>query len=192
VERLDRVDHADLGPVVLDRGQDGVEVGLRQHGHVERLAGRVLQPLVAQADLRRRLLARDVQRRAPGADEVAHRHAGQRRLADPGRAAQQHQRARDETAAEDAVQLADAGGQARDMTRLDVAQGHGRRCRARATRPGAATTAPTRARGRRALLDERVPLAAARALAVPAGFGVAACGADVDGGWTGHLGGHRG
>ena len=118
VERLHRVDHAHLGPLGVERGQHRVEVGLGQHGHLERGAG---QPLGAQADLRGRLLARDVQRAPPGALQVPERHRGQRRLADARRAADQHQRAGDEPAAQDAVELADRGLEA------DVAHGLHRR-----------------------------------------------------------------
>ena len=50
------------------------------------------------------------------------RARGERGLADAGRAAEQHQRAGHEAAAEHAVELADAGRQPRDRRRLDVAR----------------------------------------------------------------------
>ena len=55
---------ADLRALGVDRREHGVQVGLRQHRHLERRAG---QPLGAQPDLRRRLLAGDVQRPPAGA-----------------------------------------------------------------------------------------------------------------------------
>ena len=70
----------------------------------------------------------------PGGAEVAERHPGQRRLADPGRAAEQDQRARDEAAAEDPVELGDPGAQPVDLGRRDVAQRHRPRRRARPPR----------------------------------------------------------
>ena len=110
MQRLHRVDHAHLGPLGLERGEHRVQVGLGQHGHLQRRAG---QPLGAQPDLRRGLLPGDVERPAPGALEVPERHRRQRRLADAGRAADQHERAGHQPAAEDPVQLADAGVQPR-------------------------------------------------------------------------------
>ena len=105
VERLHGVDHAHLGPLRVERGDHRVEVGLGEHGHLER---RAREPLRAQLDLRRALLAGDVEGAAAGALEVAERHRGQRRLADAGRAAEEHEAAGHEAAAEDAVELADA------------------------------------------------------------------------------------
>ena len=61
VQRLDRVDHAHLGPLGLQRGEHRVQVGLGEHGHLQRRAG---QPLGPQPDLRRGLLAGDVERPA--------------------------------------------------------------------------------------------------------------------------------
>ena len=77
--------------------------------------------------------------RAPGAREVAQRHAGQRRLADARRAAEQHERAGHEAAAEHAVELADPGRQPRDA----AAGWTSRSATARAARPRRA--APPRA-----------------------------------------------
>ena len=110
------------GRSASERRHHGLQVGLRQHRDVER---RAREPLGAQADLRRRLLARDVERPPAGALQVAERHRRQRRLADARRAADQHQRAGHEPAAEHAVQLADrrsAG--ARAATALTVGQRH--------------------------------------------------------------------
>jgi hypothetical protein len=165
VERLDRVDHAGGGPLGAQGGEHGVEVGLRQDRHVESACA---QALGAQADLGGGLLARDVERRLPRRREMAEGHVRERGLADARRAAEQDERAGDETAAEHPVELADAGAQARHALDRDVAQRNRPRRRPAAARAGTHGGAPAaRARGGRALLDERVPLAAARAAAVP-------------------------
>ena len=62
--------------------------------------------------------------RWPRRGEVAERHRGDRALADPRRAAEQHQRAGDQPAAEDAVELTDPGLEPGDRRRLDLAQRH--------------------------------------------------------------------
>ena len=100
----------DLGPLGLDRGDHGVEVGLGHDRHPQR--GRA-EPLGAQPDLGGRLLARHVEHLAAGGGQVAERRRGDRGLADARRAAEQHQRAGHEAAAEHAVELADAGAHAR-------------------------------------------------------------------------------
>ena len=142
VQRLHRVDHADLRPLGVERRQHRLQVGLGHHRHLQRGAG---EPLGAQLDLRRRLLAGDVERAPAGAGEVAERHRGQRRLADAGRAAEQHERAGHEPAAEHAVELADPGLQPRDLRRLDLGEGDG------LDRPAGRGRGPatTGARGRR-------------------------------------------
>ena len=64
VQHLDRVDDADVGPLGLDRRDDGVEIGLGDDRHRER---RRPEPLGAQPDLGRRLLAGDVEVARPPA-----------------------------------------------------------------------------------------------------------------------------
>ena len=120
MQRLDRVDHAHLGPLLLERRQHRVQIGLGDHRHRQRLAGP--QPLCPQPDLRRRLLGRHVQRPAARGAQVGQHHRRQRRLADPGRAADQHQRAGHDPAAEDVVELADAGAQPAVVVGLHLAQ----------------------------------------------------------------------
>ena len=122
------------------RREDRVEVGLGEHGHVERAAA-AGQPLGAQADLRGRLLAGDVERAPAGQREVAQRHVRERRLADARRAAEQDERAGHEAAAEHAVELADAGRKPRHALGADVAQGA-------PARPGAAPARRGRERPR--------------------------------------------
>ena len=116
--------------------------------------------------------------RRPGAGEVAERHRGQRRLADAGRAAEQHERAGHEPAPEHAVELPDPGAQPRDLRRLDVGE-RDRPDRAAASR----RRRGRRARRQRGLLVQRVPLAAARALAHPARRVVAALRSRCGGWW---------
>jgi hypothetical protein len=108
--------------LVLQGGQHGPQVGLGQDGDLERAVG---QALGAQADLLGRLLAGDVERRTARRGQVPQRHAGQRRLADAGGAAQQHERPGHEPAAQHPVELADAGGQAGQALRAHVGQAHG-------------------------------------------------------------------
>ena len=62
--------------------------------------------------------------RRPAAVQVRQHHRRQRRLADARRAADQHERAGHDPAAEHAVELADAGAQALALGRGDVAQRH--------------------------------------------------------------------
>ena len=78
-------------------------------------SGAEAEPLGAQPHLRDRLLARDVDDALPAPRE---RRAGlheQRRLADPGIAADQDHRAAHEAAAGDPVELGEAGGRARRL-----------------------------------------------------------------------------
>ncbi len=101
----------------------------------------------------------------------------ERGLADPRLAAEEDQRARDEPAAEDPIELADARRQARDVGLADVARGR----RASAPAVGARRAAARRGAARLADdgLDEAVPRAAGAALAFPAQEGLAAALADV-------------
>ncbi len=147
-ERLDRVDDADLGRRGLDRRADRLELGLREHA--DALGG--ADALGAQPHLLGRLLARDEQHRALRADRAEHR-GREARLADARLAAEQDERARDEAAAEHAVELGDARADARGGARLDRAERHDDR---RAQRPSDAlrcarrrTRAPARSASRR-------------------------------------------
>ncbi len=104
IQRLDRVDHADVRPLALERRADGLELGLGEDLDLLRAA----EPLSPELDLCGRLLARDEQRPAVAGD-CRERHQQERRLADAGLAADEHERRRDEPAAEHAVELGDAG-----------------------------------------------------------------------------------
>jgi hypothetical protein len=183
VQRLHRVDHHDLGPLRIERREHGVQVGLGEHRDLQRRAG---QPLGPQLDLRRALLAGDVERAPAGAGQVAERHRCQRRLADARRAAQQHERAGHQPAPEDAVELPDAGEEPGDLDRLDV--GEADRAGGGACAVTGVAAAASLCRGCPGLLRERVPLAAARAAAVPFRLLVAAGGAGEHGRRAGHRG----
>ena len=111
------------------------------------------------------------------------RRAHQGALADAGGAADQHDRAGHEPAAEHTVELLAAGREPLDLDRLHLGQPH----RLTRPRPGSprrvACSASTCGIG---LLDERVPLAAARAAAHPPGAAVPAVRAGEDGRRTRH------
>ncbi len=118
VERLHRVDHADVGPLALERRADRLELGLGEDLDAprSRRAGR------RAASPARRLLAGDEQRAALRARDRAQRHQQQRRLADARLAADEDERGGNEPAAEHAVELGDAGRDALGLLGLDVDQ----------------------------------------------------------------------
>ena len=175
-ERLDGVDDADLGSGRLDRGADGLELGLGQHADARRRA----QALGAQAHLLRRLLARHEQHRALSADRAQHGRR-QARLADARLAAEQHERPGHEPAAEHAIELGDAGADARRGARLD-----GRERHHDAGLRALAARAAARVVGRGRLLDQRREGTAVGAAAEPAGLLAAALAADIGGAGAGH------
>jgi len=177
IERLHGVDHADLRALALERGEDAVEVGLGDCGHGE---GANRQARGAQPDLRCRLLPGNVEGAPSGCREVAKRHVRERRLPDPRCAADEHDRAGNEAAAEHAVELTDPGQQARQLRGLDLGQRDRRQRRCRSS-----SDAPQR-RGGSGFLDERVPFAAAGAASVPARLVVPAGRTDVDRGRARH------
>src|SRR5438132_3795895 len=86
VERLDRVDHADVGALALERGADGLELRLGEDLDLLRAA----EALGAQLHLRGRLLACDEERAAVLRDR-AERGQEARRLADARFAADEHE-----------------------------------------------------------------------------------------------------
>ena len=98
----------------LDRGADRLELGLGEHAD----AGGRADALGAQPHLLRRLLAGDQQHRPLGADRAEHGRS-QARLADPGLAAEQDDRAGHEAAAEHAIELRDPRPDAGRSGRLD-------------------------------------------------------------------------
>ena len=119
-----------------------------RHVSASRYSGAVAdaQPLAAALHLVLGFLARGVEHRADGAGEVRRRLQQQRGLADAGLAAEQHERARHDAAAEHAVELVDAGRQPHGLRRFDVgvqrrACSTRRAARSGARAPGAASTA---------------------------------------------------
>jgi hypothetical protein len=163
VKCLDGVDHTGGRALGLERRHDRLEGRLRDDRHRER---RFAEALGTQPDLGRGLFAGHVEDVVAARRQIAERHAGERRLADPGRASEEDERARDEPAAQHPVELVDACQQSRELRRGDVAQ------RQRLRRPPRRRTSPPAAgratAGRLApLLDERVPLAAAVAAPAP-------------------------
>jgi hypothetical protein len=154
VERLHRVDHRDLGALALERGDDLVQVRLREDADLARAA----QPVGTELHLRGRLLAGDEDDRPLGR-ELAKRHEEEGRLADPGVARDEDEAGRDQSAAEDAVELGNAGREALRVRGLDLDE----------TQHGTSRGGPpaARGRGRRTLLGEGAPGAAARAAPEP-------------------------
>ena len=162
VERLDGVDDADVGAFAFKHRADTFELGIRKNLNTSGTA----EPVGTKLDLRRRLLAGN-QQRSPTSCDVRQRSEEERRFADPRLAAHQHERGRHNAAAKDAVELPDAGRDARCVFDANVGQ----------TQEGAGLGA----RGRRstALFRERPEAAAPRAASEPAPSGVATFGACV-------------
>ena len=97
--------------------EDPLEAGLGQQ--VDRRVADA-EPFAARLHLVLRFLARAVEHRPHRAGERRGHLQQQRGLADPRFAAEQHQRAGDDAAAEHAVELLDAGGEPRRVGHLDV------------------------------------------------------------------------
>ena len=129
-------------------------------------AGQQAEPCGSQPDLPRRFLARRVQDPAfPGrsATQAGGGLQEERGLADPGFAAEQDERAGDESPAQDAVELADAQAQPWEVGLRDLGQLGGFGHRVGVPEP------PLRARWlANDGLDQAVPLTARAALAFPA------------------------
>src|SRR6185295_18631290 len=105
-------------PLALDRGEDLLEADL---GEDADRAGADAEPARAQRHLRTALLAGDVER-LHAAGERVERLQEQRRLADPGIAADQDDAALDDAAAERAVELLDAGRMPLGVAGVDLAE----------------------------------------------------------------------
>ena len=174
---LDRVDDDEARRLAFrQRGDDVLDRGLG--GEFDRRIAQA-QPLGAQPHLADRLFARDIDGALAGARQRRGGLDQQRRFADAGIARHQDDRAAHEAAAGDAVELGDAGGQARGVMRLA-----GQRLeleQAALAGPAPGTGGPLGA-----FLGQRIPLAAALALALPAVMGGAAVLADEGEGAFGH------
>ena len=137
------------------------------------------EPIGPAAHLRRRFLARHVERLLSGLGDRAHELEHERGLADPRLAADQGDRPGDEAPAEHPVDLAEPGGP--QSRRFVDHVGDGQR--------DAGATGDEKGRlTRLELLDQRVPLTAAVASSGPLGGGGAARGATVNGSGPGHDG----
>ena len=181
VDALHRVDDDHARLKLLDVARDGFEVRLGQHLDV---AGDDAEPLGAQLDLRGRLFAGDVEHRTLAGtahDRVAasasHSWISSVRLADARVAADQHDRARHDPAAQHAAQLPDRHGDALVAVGRDV----GQRQRAGAAPAMAAPRARPAGASWIDRFDQRVPLAAVGALAHPLGLRAAAVRAHISG-----------
>src|SRR5690606_19049245 len=166
---LHRVDHEHAGLDFLHVGDQGGQLGLG--GEVEVVADGV-DAVGAEPDLGGRLLAGDVE------NGLALGDAGgglqqQRGLADAGLAGQQHDRAWHQAAAEDPVELADAGAAGGGDLRLDLADRH--------RRSGGGTGLDDADAGAAALFVDGAPRLALAAAAHPLGGAPAALGTAVSG-----------
>jgi hypothetical protein len=160
IQRLDRVDHADVGPLALQGRADRVELRLGEDLHAVGAA----EPRRAQLHLRGRLLTGDEQRAPAGGSNGAERRQEECRLADTRLAADEHERSRHEPATQDPIELGDAGRDPVGLLCNDIDEPEQwlrrdlHRCRSR-------------------LLDKGAERVAAGALAEPTAGGVAALGA---------------
>ena len=164
------------------RGDDVLDRGFG--GQLHRRVGEA-QTLGAQPHLRHRFLAGDIDRAMAGPRHQAGSLRQQRRFADAGIAADQQHRAAHETAAGDAIEFGHPGGQAGGIVAL-AGQAFQRE------QPALAFGADRdRHRGRAGgvFLDQRIPLAAGLALALPAVIRRAAVLADKGERGFGHGGG---
>ena len=135
--------------------EDALEARLR---HQEEAGAGDAQPLAPHLDLPLRFLAGDVEHGAALAAEQVRHLQQQRALADPRLAADEDHRAGHDPASEHAVELADAGRDARRVGGVDEVVGFGLRPRLR--EGGGRAALGRRRRHFLALLDEAVPLAA--------------------------------
>ena len=164
----------------LDRGDHAVEVGLGHDRHRQRAAARAARRAASPGPPTPRPTRRArCARRRPGCPSAAHVSVD---LPMPGRAADQHERARHEAAAEHAVELADAGAQRATAAASTSAQ----RAPARSAPAPSAGRRARRAAAARCSSTKRVPLPAARAAAVPLRALVPARGAGEEGAGAGH------
>jgi hypothetical protein len=171
---LDRIDREHRWALALSlrqdvsMRQDPLDVGL---GDDRQRGSRRAHPSRAHRRLRDRLLARRVQH-AAAAGQPGERLDQQRRLADAGIAAEQHQATRDHAAAQHAIELTDPGGPAIASTDLHGIRG----IRDRDRRSAIRYTRRPRPRQRCAidLFDEARPLLTQRAAAKPLGLAMTA------------------
>ena len=138
---LHRVDDDQRRLDARDLLENALEAGFGEQ--IERRAAD-REPLAARLDLMLGLLARAVEDRAAAARHVRGGLQQQRRLADAGLAAEEDQRSRHDAAAEDAIELVDAGREPRMLLDVDVRI---EACRARAAGKRVAMAPPAAAAG---------------------------------------------
>ncbi len=156
IHGLDRIDDDDSRACRgLERGRDVADVGGRGQLHRRVLEA---QARGAHADLVHGLFARNIGARRARLGERPRDLEQQGRFADAGVAADEEGRAGHEAAAGDAVELGDAGGQARHLGRgaLERFEGHDMA----GLRGGGAGLQPAGGAGPRGFFDNRVPGAA--------------------------------
>lgn len=172
---LDGVDDEEFRLEILHMRLDRLEIRLADD---EERVGQGLQAVGAHAHLARALLARHIEDFPALARDIGADAQRQARLADARIADDQDHRARDDAAAQDAVELARARQEARHVLELDLSN----RLRLLGIGEPEAQAASSRRRLRRdGLLDERVPGTAARTAPHPLRGVIAAFLADVDG-----------
>ena len=172
VQRLHRVDDAHVGMLALDGGTDDLERGLGEDAHRLRTA----DSRRTKGDLRRGLLARHEQCPLAGASDRTEDAQEERRLADTRLTGDEHDRGRNEAAAENPVELRNRGRHPRCLVRGHVTEEHGRSRR----------NPPASSAGRNGVLDERPERPAAGTLAEPARAPSSALRAHVLGRGPGH------
>ena len=178
LDRKDRLHGVDHDQCRLQAGhllEDALDARFREQ--VERCLADA-EAVATALDLVLRFLSRSVEDRANLTREMSRRLQQERRLADAGLAAQQHQRSRDETPAEHTIELLDPGREARRIGDIHLGVQLRRSGGAQLRIP----IRPTGERGRfcSALLDQRVPRAAFTASPQPLGRLRAALLADED------------
>ena len=134
VKGLNRVDHADLRALPLERRNDLAHVRLGEDPDVAGTA----EPVGAKLHLRGRFLARD-ENDLPRLGHLAESHQKKSGLPDSWVAADEDERGRDEAAAENTIELGDPGRESLRVGRLDLDEPEERpalRCRPTAGRRG--------------------------------------------------------
>ena len=164
VHRLDRVDNhvirRDFLPAALGRIH-------RVFAEDEQIVARHAQPPRAHLDLSHGFLAGDIQHARAAPRQMLRRLQQERRFADAGVAAHQHQRPFHHAAAEHAIQFADARRRAGARLLGDFGKAHGACARSRPLLVRLHGDCRL-LRGLRSLLLERIPRIAAGAFAHPA------------------------
>src|SRR5690606_38388419 len=167
VDRLDRVDDERGRRALVRRREDTVQLRLAEEHDIARPAAQAVGP---EPDLRGRFLARDVERAVPRRLEPGRDLEQERALPDPGLAADQDERARDDAAAEHEVEFVEPSPPSHRLRARDLGEACGRSAAGRAVRrrAGRSRAGPGPPPIDDRLLDQRVPGAARRTPTGPA------------------------